>query len=255
MCLTSGWELFGIDDFGSVLLASAQFDTAAHHWKRSPGKQRQVKTGVRYHIALAASQYSRVNSSTVSLFPFLHSHWSERTGQVEGISLSTTPLLLSPSILSFHICQSWVKTFLLYGVIRVWHTAQQHILLRIYTNETTQEKTTKLSFKDISLCVHVCTCPWESETRCACVYCSSAGILGSACITNSAGKNSSNCLCRFSEQYIDVTQYTHTLTRPLCLTHSQAYTWPHVSHTHTLVDAMTGECVRVYTGNTLSQKQ
>lgn len=39
--LTSGRELFGVDDFGGVLLACAEFDTAAHHWEGPPGKQRQ----------------------------------------------------------------------------------------------------------------------------------------------------------------------------------------------------------------------
>lgn len=31
VCLTSGRELFGVDDFGGILLAGAEFDAAAHH--------------------------------------------------------------------------------------------------------------------------------------------------------------------------------------------------------------------------------
>lgn len=31
LSLTSGGELFGVDDFGGVLLARAELDTAAHH--------------------------------------------------------------------------------------------------------------------------------------------------------------------------------------------------------------------------------
>lgn len=38
--LTSCWELFGVDDFGGILLACAKLDTAAHHWKGPPGKKK-----------------------------------------------------------------------------------------------------------------------------------------------------------------------------------------------------------------------
>lgn len=38
--LTSGRELFGVDDLGGVLLTGAEFDAAAHHGEGSPGKHR-----------------------------------------------------------------------------------------------------------------------------------------------------------------------------------------------------------------------
>ena len=38
--LTSGGELFGVNDFGRILLACAQLDTSAHNRKRSPATQR-----------------------------------------------------------------------------------------------------------------------------------------------------------------------------------------------------------------------
>lgn len=39
--LTSCRQLFGVDDFGSILLSCTQFDTSAHHWKGSPIKRRK----------------------------------------------------------------------------------------------------------------------------------------------------------------------------------------------------------------------
>lgn len=41
--LTPGWELFGVDYFGSIFLACAQLDTTSHNWKSSP-EEKEKKT-------------------------------------------------------------------------------------------------------------------------------------------------------------------------------------------------------------------
>lgn len=43
--LTSGRELFSVDDFSGVLLASAKFDAPAHHGEGSPGKHKKSGQG------------------------------------------------------------------------------------------------------------------------------------------------------------------------------------------------------------------
>lgn len=63
--LTSGRELFGVDDFGGVLLACAEFDAAAHHGEGSPGKD---KTGGRGRgRSLRRRRRSRLRSRLVSV--------------------------------------------------------------------------------------------------------------------------------------------------------------------------------------------
>lgn len=45
--LTPGWELFGVDYFGSVFLACAQLDTTSHDWKSSPEKKTKKQDKVK----------------------------------------------------------------------------------------------------------------------------------------------------------------------------------------------------------------
>lgn len=42
--LTPGWELFGVDYFGSIFLACAQLDTTSDDWKSSPEGKKRNKT-------------------------------------------------------------------------------------------------------------------------------------------------------------------------------------------------------------------
>lgn len=72
-CLTSGWEFFGVDDFGSIFLACAEFDTAAHHWEGPPGKQRQGTEGRDGSATLSIPSQRHLNAWQTQIWAYWRS--------------------------------------------------------------------------------------------------------------------------------------------------------------------------------------